>query len=220
MFSAIIFDCDGVLINSESIMRGFYSRKLATLGLHYDPDSYSRRFKGKSWPQFTALVEEEYRDRFGRPLPDDSFDSFKSGAWAEYSRALTATDGIEALLKSLKRPKAVASNSRAFSLERKLTFTGLLRHFDPHLYSLDDVSHGKPAPDMFLLAAERLGAAPAECLVIEDSTTGVAAAKAAGMTAWGYVGESAGDEGLPDELRAAGASEIFAHHGEIRERLG
>jgi HAD superfamily hydrolase (TIGR01509 family) len=220
MFSAIIFDCDGVLINSESILRALYIRRLGELGLNYEPDAYSKRFKGAAWPQFLALVEEEHREKFGKPLPDGCFDRIKDETWAEYKRALTPTEGIAALLSTLTLPKAVASNSGAASLERKLRHTGLLRHFDPHLVSLDHVARGKPAPDMFLLAAERLGAAPSECLVIEDSTTGITAATKAGMTSWGYVGESGGDADLPEMLRDAGASEIFSHHDEIRERLG
>lgn len=220
MFSAIIFDCDGVLINSESILRAYHIRHLAKLGLHYDPTSYSRRFKGKAWSQFTALIEEEYREKHGRALPADCFDSVREDTWAEYQRSLSATDGVVALLSALTLPKAVASNSHMASLERKLHHTGLHAHFAPHLIALDHVARGKPAPDIFLHAADRLGAAPAECLVIEDSTTGVTAATEAGMTSWGYVGESGDDPDLPDRLRAAGASEIFTHHDEIRERLG
>jgi HAD superfamily hydrolase (TIGR01509 family) len=220
MFSAIIFDCDGVLINSESILRDYYRRFLAGLGLNYEPHAYSQRFKGKSWPQFTTMIEAEYLETFGKPLPESSYDGIKDGTWAEYQRSLRPTDGIDALLDSITRPKAVASNSRAASLERKLRHTGLIEHFAPYMISLEDVENGKPAPDMFLLAAHQLGAAPRECLVIEDSVTGVAAGAAAGITVWGYVGESGGDPDLPEMLRAAGASEIFAHHDEIRERIG
>jgi len=220
MFSAIIFDCDGVLINSESILRNYYRGFLAGIGLHYDPHAYSKRFKGKAWPQFAALVEQEYLETFGKPLPAGSYDGVKDGTWAEYQRSLQPTDGIDTLLASITRPKAVASNSHAASLERKLRHTGLIEHFAPHLISLEDVKNGKPAPDMFLLAAERLGAAPETCLIIEDSVTGVTAGAAAGMTVWGYVGESDGDLDLPDMLREAGASDIFAHHDGIRERLG
>lgn len=220
MFSAIIFDCDGVLINSESILRAYHIRHLGAYGLHYDPTSYSRRFKGKSWPQFVTLIEEEFQSKFGKPLPEGCFDSVRDDTWAEYQRSLSATDGIETLLSSLTLPKAVASNSHAASLDRKLKLTGLHAHFAPYLIALDHVSRGKPAPDMFLHAADRLGAAAGTCLVIEDSTTGVTAATEAGMTSWGYVGESIDDPDLPDQLRAAGASEIFVHHDEIRERLG
>ncbi|MEQ8331943.1 HAD family phosphatase [Nisaea sp.] len=219
MFSAIIFDCDGVLINSESILRDYYRGFLARLGLHYDPHAYSKKFKGKAWPQFAALVEEEYRETFGKPMPEGSYHGVKDGTWAEYQRSLQPTDGIDLLLDSITRPKAVASNSHAASLERKLRHTGLIGHFAPHLISLEDVVNGKPAPDMFLLAAERLGAAPGECLVIEDSVTGVTAGVAAGMAVWGYVGESGGDPDLPGMLRAAGASAIFTHHNEIRAKL-
>ena len=219
MFSAIIFDCDGVLINSESILRTYYRDFLAKLGLHYEPHAYSQRFKGKAWPQFVTMIEAEYLETFGKPLPEGSYDGIKDGTWAEYQRSLKPTDGIDILLGSITPPKAVASNSRAASLERKLRHTGLIEHFAPYLISLDNVENGKPAPDMFLHAAERLGAAPRECLVIEDSMTGVTAGAAAGMTVWGYVGESGGEPDLPGMLRAAGASEIFAHHDEIRAKL-
>ena len=220
MFSAIIFDCDGVLINSESILRNYYRGFLAGIGLHYDPHAYSKRFKGKAWPQFAAMIEQEYRETFGKPLPEGTYDGIRDGTWAEYQRSLQPTDGIDTLLSSITRPKAVASNSHAASLERKLRHTGLIEFFAPHLISLEDVENGKPAPDMFLLAAERLGAAPEKCLIIEDSVTGVTAGAAAGMTVWGYVGESGGDPDLPDMLRTAGAADVFAHHDEIRVRLG
>ena len=219
MFSAIIFDCDGVLINSESILRDHHRRFFAEIGLKYEPHTYSQRVKGKSWLQFTRMIEADYLETFGSPLPEGSYDGIGESTWAEYQRLLKPTDGIEILLDSIVRPKAVASNSQAESLERKLRHTGLIKHFSPHMISLDDVENGKPAPDMFLLAAERLGAAPHECLVIEDSLTGVAAGVAAGITVWGYVGESDDDRDLPDMLREAGASEIFAHHDEIRAKL-
>lgn len=219
MFSAIIFDCDGVLINSESILRNYYRGFLAEIGLHYDPHTYSKKFKGKAWPQFAAMIEEEYLATFGKPLPEGSYDGVRDGTWAEYQRSLKPTDGIDTLLNSITLPKAVASNSHAASLERKLHHTCLIGHFTPHLISLEDVKNGKPAPDMFLYAAERLGAAPEDCLVIEDSTTGVTAGAAAGMTVWGYVGESGGDIDLADMLRASGAHEIFDHHDDIRAKL-
>jgi len=165
------------------------------------------------------MIEEEYLETFGKPLPEGSYDGIKDGTWAEYQRSLIPTDGIDILLGNITLPKAVASNSHAASLERKLRHTGLIEHFAPHLISLEDVENGKPAPDMFLLAAKRLGAAPEKCLIIEDSVTGVTAGAAAGMTVWGYVGESGGDPDLPDMLRDAGAHEIFAHHDEIRAKL-
>jgi HAD superfamily hydrolase (TIGR01509 family) len=121
-----------------------------------------------------------------------------------------AIPGIHAALDSLgDGPKAVASSSMPAWLARHLRQTDLWRRFAPHVYSVAQVTHGKPAPDLFLLAAARLGIAPARCLVVEDSVAGVQAGVAAGMTVFGFCGGGHCGRGHAQRLEAAGATAIF-----------
>lgn len=219
MFSAIIFDCDGVLVNSESIHVALELEHLAALGMTYDRAEYVHRIKGRSWPDFLSILSSDHEAAFGTPLPEHFSDGLSSATWKAYEAELTAMEGAAALLDGISHPLAVASSSGNKSLRTKLEMTALLDFFDPHVVSSDHVEKAKPAPDIFLHAAEKLGVAPELCLVVEDSVNGVLSARAAGMTAWGYTGDAAGEPSLPARLREAGAADVFAHHDEIRQRL-
>ena len=220
MFSAIIFDCDGVLVNSESIHVALELKHLAELGLVYERADYVHRMKGRSWPDFLAALSNDHHAAFGTPLPE-SFSSQLSGAvWKAFEDELRAMEGASELLDRLTHPRAVASSSGHRALRTKLEMTGLLSFVEPHVVSCDHVENAKPAPDIFLHTAELLDVAPETCLVIEDSVNGVIGARAAGVTVWGYTGDATEDSNLPERLRDAGASNVFAHHDEIGERLG
>ncbi|WP_193183497.1 HAD family hydrolase [Nisaea sediminum] len=220
MFSAIIFDCDGVLVNSESIHVALELEHLAELGLVYERGDYIHRMKGRSWPDFLAALSNDHEAAFATKLPDSFSTRLSNAVWAAFEEQLSAMAGVAELLNGLSQPRAVASSSGHRALRSKLEMTGLISYFDPHVVSSDHVEKAKPAPDIFLHAAEGLNVPPRSCLVIEDSVNGVLGARAAGMTVWGYTGDAPGEEALPERLRNAGASEIFAHHDEIRERLG
>ncbi|HWY63688.1 MAG TPA: HAD-IA family hydrolase, partial [Rhizomicrobium sp.] len=121
---------------------------------------------------------------------------------------LTEVPGAGAAVAATPLLKAVASSSTKEGLERKLRQVGLWSHFEPHVYSADHVVHAKPAPDLFLHAAEKLGVRPDDCLVLEDSVNGVVAARAAGMRVWGFLGGGHAHDRLGERLTAAGAERL------------
>lgn len=214
--TAIIFDCDGVLVNSEALVIDVERRFLADLGLVYDDVEYLTRFVGTSETDFVAALQADHGERGTGRFPDDFLERVRAVCSERFTTELRAVEGVEALLASLDRPKAVASSSTIRSLERKLALTGLADWFGGHVYSAEHVTRGKPAPDLFLHAAARLGVRPAECVVIEDSVHGVQAGVAAGMRVWGFTGGGHADAGLCERLAAAGAAEVFGSFADMR----
>lgn len=214
--NAIIFDCDGVLVNSEALVIDVERRFLADLGLVYDDVEYLTRFVGTSETDFVTALQADHADRGTGRFPDDFLERVRAVCSERFTTELRAVEGVEPLLASLDRPKAVASSSTIRSLERKLSLTGLARWFGGHVYSAEHVTRGKPAPDLFLHAAERLGVRPADCVVIEDSVHGVQAGVAAGMRVWGFTGGGHADAGLAGRLAEAGAAAVFGRFAEMR----
>src|SRR5439155_4543750 len=148
--------------------------------------------------------------RFGRPLSDEFFETMRARTALVLERELQPIPGIEELLSTLPLPRCVASNGHLERVRERLALTGLLRFFDPHVFSAIQVAAGKPAPDLFLFAAGRLGKPPEGCIVVEDSAAGVEAAVAVGMPVVGFCGGSHCPDGHADRLTAAGCSEVFA----------
>jgi len=214
MVRAVIFDCDGVLVDSEIIAVEVETRLLAAIGLDYEPLEFVRRFMGMSDKAFYAALDEDCRARTSRALPADFRASVFAAKHAANEAGLAAVAGIEAALAGLGLPKAVASSSDEDHLAYKLRKTGLWDLFAPHIYSADHVAHAKPAPDLFLHAAAALGVAPSDCLVIEDSVNGVTAGRAAGMLVWGFTGGGHMDAAAGTRLVAAGAQRIVEDWGE------
>lgn len=205
---AIIFDCDGVLIDSELLSNQTDVDLLAEMGVHLGLDEYMQRFVGKSARDVVAGVEQ----LIGQKLPDDFSQRKEAQVLAAFDRELEAVAEIHTVLDHLVQrqiPKAVASGSSIKRLHHSLGITGLHNYFDPHIYSAQMVTRGKPAPDLFLLTAERLGVAAEDCVVIEDSLSGIQAAVAAGMTPIGFVGGSHIGPGHGERLRAAGAMRVI-----------
>ncbi|WP_208245842.1 HAD family hydrolase (plasmid) [Rhizobium sp. T1473] len=203
-FELVIFDCDGVLIDSETLASRIDAEELTRLGY---PTSYSDvvlRFTGLSSATMRKMVEEDW----GRALPDD-FDAMVQARIKEsYRTELQAIAGIDNLLHQLPSPRCVASSSAPEKLRLGLELTGLLPHFEPHVFSSVMVKVGKPAPDLFLFAAAKMGVEPARCVVVEDSIAGVRASVAAGMTVIGF---TAGGHCLEDHgqrLLSAGAAVV------------
>lgn len=202
----LIFDCDGVLVDSEVIAREAVAAALAAIGHPLPAEVIGERFVGMSNKDMYAALE---RDR-GAPLPA-SFDAEMNRLAAErFARELRAMAGLQPILPLLAQRKCVASSSTPAMLARKLDWAGLVAWFEGAVFSTAMVARGKPAPDIFLYAAERMGAAPGHTLVIEDSAPGIAAAKAAGMTAFGFTGGSHCRPGHAERLAAAGADLIFS----------
>jgi HAD superfamily hydrolase (TIGR01509 family) len=182
----VIFDCDGVLVDSEPISNRILAQRLSAIGLPTTIEDSYRDYMGRSWATCAALIEE----RLGHPLPPDFADAFHAEVFAAFERELVPVEGVEEAIDAFEVPTCVASSGAHERIRRALTVTGLLERFDGRIFSATEVERGKPAPDLFLLAARRMGAAPGRCAVVEDSPAGVQAARAAGMAVFGYAGRT------------------------------
>lgn len=217
--AAVIFDCDGVLVDSEILAIEVEIALLAEYGLTYAPADYHNRFLGLNDAAYQAALDIDARERTGRPLADDFLHRAQIQRWDACQTRLVEVPGCAVAVSTLTLPKAVASSSGADFLREKLRLTGLLGAFDPHVYSADLVERAKPHPDIFLHAAERLDADPARCLAIEDSVNGVRAALAAGMTVWGFAGGGHVDAQGAARLAEAGAHQVLETWAEAAERF-
>ena len=218
MIDAVIFDCDGVLVDSEVLALEVELGALAEIGLHYETGDFTARFMGMSDGAFFAALDRDHRERLGRGLPENFRDECKARYRQSWHR-LTEVPGARVVLERLSHPKAVASSSSSDGLERKLRLTDLWALFAPHVYSADHVEHAKPAPDLFLYAADGLRVAPANCLVLEDSINGVLAARAAGMSVWGFLGGGHMDDAAARRLLDAGAERLVQNWAQAGEAL-
>jgi HAD superfamily hydrolase (TIGR01509 family) len=210
MVEAVLFDCDGVLVDSEILALEVETQMLAEIGLHYDLHDFKTRFMGMSDAAFFAALDSDSRAQLGRPLPKNFEVMCRDRLYREVGLRLKEVDGAAKAIAALDRPKAVASSSASEKLRIKLERAQLWHQFDPHVYGADHVTHAKPAPDLFLYAAKSLDVRPGNCLVIEDSVNGVRAALAAGMRVWGFTGGGHMDQLAHDRLVAAGAERIIA----------
>ena len=201
----IIFDCDGVLVDSEVLSCRCLSEVLATCGIKLKVADALELFLGRS----TDAVLQYYNAQ-GRILPDNVLPDLKARVRESFEASLQPIPGVRSLLAGLHAPHCVASSSNLDRVSLSLALTGLAPHFGNRVYTSQMVARGKPAPDLFLYAAKKLQARPHKTLVIEDSVSGVAAAKAAGMTVWGFAGgshyESRDGRGI---LSNAGADRVF-----------
>lgn len=215
MPAAVIFDCDGVLVNSEEIYRRIEAQCLAEIGLTYDPDVYADRFLGVTLEAYANGLDDDYRLQHGRPMPAGVIERMLALTHDAVERELLVHDGVHDVMGAINTAKAVASSSGLARLEKKLKQVALFELFAPHVYSADAVKHGKPAPDLFLHAAAALDVAPAGCVVIEDSINGVKAGVAAGMIVIGYVGGRHCAPRQAASLRAAGAARVIDHFEQL-----
>jgi HAD superfamily hydrolase (TIGR01509 family) len=181
----IIFDCDGVLVDSEVLSCSCLSEGLAGYGIDLDLDQALELFLGRSM----SAVLDHYQAS-GHRIPEQFSTELKTRVRAVFETALCPIAGVNSVLEDLQIPHCVASSSDLDRVSFSLSLTGLAPHFDSRLYTAQMVARGKPAPDLFLYAAEKMRTDPRHTLVIEDSVSGVTAAKAAGMTVWGFVGGS------------------------------
>jgi len=212
----VIFDCDGVLVDSEAIFARVLSECLTAADFAATAEEALVLGFGKNRDTLTAAVEA----RYGRALPDGFFETVRARTAHVLERELEPMPGIEALLTALPAARCVASNGHLQRVRERLALTNLLRFFDPNVFSATQVAYGKPAPDLFLLAASRLSTQPASCVVVEDSIIGVAAARAAGMPVLGFCGGSHCSDGHADQLVAAGCSRVFARMTDLAAYLG
>jgi HAD superfamily hydrolase (TIGR01509 family) len=172
-----------VLVDSEPIHVRLESELLAELGWALTPEEVADRFMGRTEAEMFREVEEHLGG-----LPDGWSSPFAERARAAFEAELRPVEGMSEALDRISIPTCVASSGTPGSIETKLRLTGLWERFEGRVFSAADVEHGKPAPDLFLLAARTLGVEAGVCAVVEDSPFGVQAAHAAGMTAFAYAG--------------------------------
>ena len=176
----VIFDCDGVLVDSEELANRVLVGRLASHGLNLSLDEAVRFFSGFT-PEDTVAKAEEI---LGRALPKNFWQETQSRTFSAFKSSLKPIAGAAELVMALKQAGmkvCIASSGTHKKLELTLRLTSLDELFGRHVFSAEDVTRGKPAPDLFLFAAGQMRIDPAECLVIEDSRPGIEAAQAAGM---------------------------------------
>jgi HAD superfamily hydrolase (TIGR01509 family) len=210
----VIFDCDGVLVDSEGISGEVLARALTAAGLPTAPSEAIDDYRGL----LLGEVINRAQERLGTPLPDGFGEAFECDRELEFRRRLRPVAGAAACVGSLSAAGVkvcVASQGKLAKTELTLTLTGLRELFgEDALFSAYSVARGKPHPDLFLYAAASMGALPDRTVVVEDTTIGALAGRAAGMRVFGYIADS--DEGA---LRDAGA-EPLAQLADLPARIG
>ncbi|NVK34215.1 MAG: HAD family phosphatase [Rhodobacteraceae bacterium] len=197
----VIFDCDGVLVDTETIANQVLAKVMTDLGVPMDGHTSQRTFMGRT----LEAVQEIAEDMSGKTLPADWPDMIRKLDLEAFEAGVSAIDGVTdvvAFLKDQNIPYCVGSSGKYAKMKVTLGSSGLLPLFEDVLYSAQDCKAGKPAPDIFLLAASGMGKAPEASVVIEDSIPGIMAARAAGMKVFGYTADPACD---PAAMEAAGA---------------
>jgi HAD superfamily hydrolase (TIGR01509 family) len=201
----VIFDCDGVLVDSEVISSRAHAETLTRHGYPITPEQVLERFLGVSDREARQTIETE----ICRKLPDDFEAQMKQAALRRYADDLPTIPHVGAAIAAIGLPKCVASSGTPDKIRHGLTCAGLYDLLAPSIFSASQVERGKPAPDLFLFAAAQMRTAPARCIVIEDSIPGITGALAAGMTVLGFHGGSHCRPDYDETLRAAGAALTF-----------
>lgn len=211
----LIFDCDGVLVDSEPLAAAELETLFARLGARVPAERIYRDFLGRSMQTIVDAAAHDHALDLTPELP-----GFADSLAARFGRELRAVPGMARAVAALPGPRAVASSSAPDRLALSLRLTGLAPLFGTHVYSATQVRHGKPAPDLFLFAAAQLGLDAADCVVIEDSPAGIQAARAAGMRVLGFLGGAhAGPAGLARHLAELQPDALIEHAAELPETL-
>lgn len=205
-FDLVIFDCDGVVVDSERITHAIFGRFVRGLGADLADAQMNELFLGRRLDECLAIVAE----LTGTPPPPDALEHYKAERDRVLREQVEAVPGIRAVLESLTVPYCLASSGDHDKMRATLGATRLLPFFEGRIFSATQVARGKPAPDVFLLAAERMGVEPGAAVVVEDSVNGVRAGVAAGMTVFGFTGTCAAEL-----LGAAGAQRTFDEMAEL-----
>jgi HAD superfamily hydrolase (TIGR01509 family) len=212
----IIFDCDGVLVDSEVISCRAHAEVLTRHGYPITAEEVFHRFLGRSTRQANLEIEAE----LGRSLPADFHTQLQDELFRSFEVDLQAVPYIRVALDQITRPVCVASSGSPQRMRVSLGRTGLYDRFAPHIFSAQQVKNGKPAPDLFLFAAAQMEATPERCIVIEDSVPGITGAREAGMVVLGFCG---GSHCAPEHaavLRGAGATMTFNDMRELPGLIG
>jgi HAD superfamily hydrolase (TIGR01509 family) len=207
----LIFDCDGVLVDSELLANTAIAELMTQLGHPMTVQEALGLFLGKRLQEVLALAEAV----LGGPIPPAVAAQAGQRLLERFRRELKPIDGVRAAIDALPYRRCVASSSSPERIRVSLEATGLAPLFGDHVFSAEQVENGKPAPDLFLLAARSLGASPADCIVIEDSALGIAAARSAGMRAIGFAGGSQIDEAAAQRIATAGADRVIRRMADL-----
>jgi HAD superfamily hydrolase (TIGR01509 family) len=217
-FEAVLFDCDGVLVDSEPITNGVLRDMLEELGWTLSAQECMALFVGKTVKDEAALIEA----RTGVPLTEEWLARFRARRNEALERNLVAVRNVHAAVASIHERHqgriACASGADRFKVELQLRKVGLLTYFEGRIFSGQELPRSKPAPDVYLAAARALSVDPARCAVVEDTRTGVTAGVAAGATVFGYSPPEAGHD-APEALRRAGAVHVFTDMAQLPAML-
>jgi HAD superfamily hydrolase (TIGR01509 family) len=209
-FRLVIFDCDGVLVDSEPIANRVFCGMLNELGISVTLKDMFERFVGHSMEQCIEIVTE----LLGKPPPDSFVPELRRRTAIALEAGVKAVEGVKDAINGINIPMCVASSGLHDKIRLNLGKTGLLNRFEGKIFSVVDVKNPKPAPDVFLYAASCMGVHPKYCAVIEDTPTGVKAGVAAGMHVYGFTAST------PEHrLKDAGAHKIFATMDVLPELL-
>ena len=203
-FAAIIYDFDGVIADSEALGNRVLAEYVSDLGMPMTMELAIARYMGRRWPDAMAMIELD----LGSKLPDDFSEGLQRAILERFSTDLCEVPGATAFIRRFDLPRCIASSSSIDRLTLCIEKLAIAEHFAGAVFSADMVPRGKPHPDIFLHAARKLGVEAARCLVVEDSPSGIKAAKAAGMTAIGLMAGSHIGVGHRERLREAGADHI------------
>ncbi|MBZ9916172.1 MULTISPECIES: HAD family hydrolase [unclassified Mesorhizobium] len=210
----IIFDCDGVLVDSEPLAALAYGRVYSKHGMELDPQAVLQCVGMKQ-----TDILERIRLTTGHRLEEHQTTDLWDEVKALFTESLQPMAGLKPFLEQLSNPRCVASSSSLERIHHSLSVTGLARFFGENIFSSSMVARGKPAPDIFLFAADQMSIEPKHCAVVEDSPFGVQGAVAAGMTAIGFIGGGHTYPGHTEKLRVAGARTICADWDEVAREL-
>jgi HAD superfamily hydrolase (TIGR01509 family) len=203
----VIFDCDGVLVDSEALSVSALLGMIELAGGTVSEDAAYEHFLGKSMKSVREILGQE----FGLEISDRHLTAMRVDLMRKFREELKPIPGVKEVLSKLRLPCCVASSGTLERIRYALDVTGLLPLLEPHIFSATMVKRGKPAPDLFLHAAASMRAHPRNCLVVEDSPAGVAAARAAGMRVFAFTGGShASNPGLKARLASTEPDSIFA----------
>ena len=205
-FDLVIFDCDGVVVDSERIVFEVFGDFIRSLGVHLTEAETREQFLGRTLAACMTIVEQ----LSGKPAPPGALERYMAERDRVLREHVQPVEGVREVLETLTIPFCIASSGGYDKMGITLGATGLKPLFEGRLFSATEVARGKPAPDIFLFAAERMGAAPARTVVVEDTVNGVRAGSAAGMTVLGYV-----DLTPAAKLIDAGAATTFTHMREL-----
>ena len=209
-FDLVIFDCDGVLVDSEMITNRIFCELLNDLGVEVTLEDMFERFVGHSMARCVEIITELR----GSPPPEGFIPQLRQKAGAALQAEVEAVPGASEVVDSLEIPYCVASSGEPAKIRLTLGKTGLLDRFEGKIFSVVEVEKPKPEPDVFLHAASMMGVEPKACAVIEDTPTGVRAGIAAGMYVYGFAAHT------PEHrLREAGAHEVFSQMSALPSSL-